>query len=148
VSFKRYTMKTLFLSFTLLFSVLSFSQKLIIDIFEKQEMVKFSNSDIDSVLLNPDIVYDIDSSNRTTFVIDFYSNTSTYFVNGVYINDFPVETSRVNDDILIVKILEEYYDYGLIINTNQKTESVTWFWFSENRTTIKVMTKFIIQKPS
>ncbi len=140
-------MKTFFLFFALLFSVLSFSQKLIIDIFEKQEMVKFSNSDIDSVLLNPDVVYEIDSNTHTTFVIDFYSYTSTYFVDGKYISEFSIETSRVNEDILIIKILENHFDYGLIINTNQNAESVTWYWFSENRTTIKVMTKFIIQKP-
>ena len=43
--------------------------------------------------------------------------------------------------------LEDGFDYGLIVNTNQLNESVVWFWFTDNMTTVKKITQFNIEKP-
>ena len=73
-------MKTIFLTLTFLLSFLTFSQKLIIHVFERQEMVSFSKTTIDSVLLSPDIVMD-KNTDYTKYVIDLNQETSTYFLN-------------------------------------------------------------------
>jgi hypothetical protein len=35
----------------------------------------------------------------------------------------------------------------LIINLNQLNESVVWFWFTDDMTTVKKITQFNIEKP-
>ena len=73
-------MKTILVTLTFLLSFLTFSQKLIIHVFERQEMVSFSKTTIDSVLLSPDIVMD-KNTDYTKYVIDLNQETSTYFLN-------------------------------------------------------------------
>ena len=140
-------MKTLFLILTFLFSFLSFSQKLIIHVFERQEMISLSKTSIDSVISNPDIVYDVDQS-YTIFNIDLDNEISSYFVDGVKVNELPIKCVDLGDGILKINVLEDGFDYGLIVNTNIKSESVTWFWFESDMTTVKVISKFLIEKPS
>ena len=140
-------MKTLFLALTFLFSFLFFSQKLIIHVFERQEMVSFSKTSIDSVISNPDIVYDVDHS-YTIFNIDLDNEISSYFVDGVISNELPINCVNLGDGVFKINILQDGLDYGLIINTNIKNESVTWFWFEGDMTTVKVISKFNIEKPS
>jgi hypothetical protein len=139
-------MKALFLSLTFFFSLLTFSQKLTIHLFEMEEMVKFSKTTIDSVLLNPDFITNIDSL-TTTFVIDIKNNTSTYFVEGVKSGVLPINCYNLDNGLLMVKILEEGFDYGMVINTDPLNESVLWFLFDGNVTTVSVITKFNIEKP-
>ena len=140
-------MKTIFLTLTFLLSFLTFSQKLIIHVFERQEMISLSKTSIDSVILNPDIVYDVDQS-YTIFNVDLDNEISSYFVNGVKVNELPIKCVDLGDGILKINVLEDGLDYGLIVNTNIKSESVTWFWFESDMTTVKVISKFLIEKPS
>ena len=140
-------MKTLFLTFATLFSFLTFSQKLIIHVFERQEMVSLSKTSIDSVISNPDIVYDVDHT-YTTFNIDLNNEVSSYFVDGVKVNELPIKCVDLGDGLLKINVLEDGFDYGLIVNTNIRNESVTWFWFDSDMTTVKVISKFLIEKPS
>ena len=140
-------MKTLFLILTFLFSFLSFSQKLIIHVFERQEMISLSKTSIDSVISNPDIVYDVDQS-YTIFNIDLDNQISSYFVDGVKVNELPIKCVDLGDGVLKINVLEDGFDYGLIVNTNIRNESVTWFWFESDMTTVKVISKFLIEKPS
>ena len=139
-------MKTLFLSLSFFFSSLTFSQKLTIHLFEMDEMVKFSNTTIDSVLLNPDLITNIDSL-KSTYVIDIKNKTSTYLVGGINYGVLPINSYNLDNGLLMVKILEEGFDYGMVINTDPLNESVLWFWFSGNSTTVSVITKFKIEKP-
>jgi hypothetical protein len=124
----------------------AFSQKLIIHVFSKTELVSFRTTTIDSVLLNPDIDYGIDTT-HTNYVIDFKQKTSTYFVNNIQIDISPIKISKINADVLVIKILEGGFDYGLVVNTNLKNESVTWFWFDAMATTVKRIDQFRIEKP-
>ena len=140
-------MKTFFLTLTFLFSFSSFSQKLIIHVFERQEMISLSKTSIDSVISNPDIVYDVDHT-YTTFNIDLDNEMSSYFVDGLKVNELPIKCVDLGDGVLKINVLEDGFDYGLIVNTNIKSESVTWFWFESDMTTVKVISKFLIEKPS
>jgi hypothetical protein len=140
-------MKTLSLTLFLFISLISFSQKLIIHVFEREELVSLRKTTIDSVLSTPDISYGVDDT-YTKYVIDFDNETSTYFVNGVESSELPIKCTDLGDGILMVNILELGFDYGLIINTNLSNESVLWFWFDSNATTVKRITQFNIEKPS
>lgn len=140
-------MKTLFLTLTFLFSFLSFSQKLIIHVFEKQEMISFRKTSLDSVILNPDIKKPI-NFDHTTYEIDLIGKTSKYYINGIFNNELPVNTIDMGNGLLNVKILEKGLNYGLIVSTKLNHENVLWYWFDDYDTTVKVITKFHIEKPS
>lgn len=140
-------MKTLFLIFATLFSFLTFSQKIIIHVFEKQELYSGSRTTIDSVILNPDTTYELDTTYRK-YIIDLDEKTSSYFAKGKVVSILPINYIELNSKLIKVNIIEKDFDYGLIINTDYEKESVTWFWFTEYDTTIKLFTKFIIEKSS
>lgn len=140
-------MKTLFLLGIFSLSLFSYSQKLIIHVFERQELISHSKTSIDSVISHPDITYEIDTLYRK-YIIDLSNETSTYFIDGENVSVLPIKSNNLGDGYLKVNILENGFDYGLMINTDYKTESVTWFWFDEHLTTVKLFKKFIIEKPS
>jgi hypothetical protein len=140
-------MKTLILSSVLFLSFLSFSQKIIVHIFERQEMVSFSKTSIDSVLKNPDYVYELDT-NQTTYQIDLDEETSTYFSNGERLSKLPIKCEDLGDGFLKINILEYDFDYGVIVNTDPQNESITWFWFTDEMTTVKKISKFVFEKSS
>jgi len=140
-------MKTIFLTLFFFFNFLSFSQKLIIHVFEKQEMISFHRTSVDSVLMKPDLIYDV-NSNYTKYIIDLGNETSTYFIDGVEISSLPIKFVNLGNGSLKINILEKSFDYGLIVNTNYGSENVIWFWFTDNSTTVKNITKFNIEKPS
>ena len=130
-----------------MFNFLSFSQKLIIHVFEKQEMISFHRTSADSVLIKPDLIYDV-NSDYTKYIIDLGNETSTYFIDGVEISSLPIKFVNLGNGSLKINILEKSFDYGLIVNTNYGSENVIWFWFTDNSTTVKNITKFNIEKPS
>ena len=140
-------MKTIFLTLFFFFNFLSFSQKLIIHVFEKQEMISFHRTSADSVLIKPDLIYDV-NSDYTKYIIDLGNETSTYFIDGVEISSLPIKFVNLGNGSLKINILEKSFDYGLIVNTNYGSENVIWFWFTDNSTTVKNITKFNIEKPS
>ena len=140
-------MKTIFLTIFFFFNFLSFSQKLIIHVFEKQEMISFHRTSADSVLIKPDLIYDV-NSDYTKYIIDLGNETSTYFIDGVEISSLPIKFVNLGNGSLKINILEKSFDYGLIVNTNYGSENVIWFWFTDNSTTVKNITKFNIEKPS
>jgi hypothetical protein len=140
-------MKTLLLTSVLFLSFLSFSQKLIIHVFERQEMVSFSKTTIDSVLTSPDYVYELDT-NQTTYLIDLDEETSTYFSNGKQLSKLPIKCKDLGDGFLKINILEDGFDYGVIVNTDPQNESITWFWFTDEMTTVKKISKFVFEKSS
>ena len=115
-------MKTLLLTFGLLLSTLSFSQKLVIEIFERQELISYRNTTLDSVLMSPDEVSELEVT-KTTYVIDLDEKTSSYFVGGEFLS-------------------------GLIVHIGYDGDNVLWYWNGYQMTTVKKMTKFNIVKSS
>jgi hypothetical protein len=140
-------MKTIFLTLSLLLSFLTFSQKIIVHIFERQEMVSFSKTRIDSVLTNPDYVYELDT-NQITYQIDLDEKTSTYFLNGKKLSVLPIKFEDIGDNFLKINILEDGFDYGVIVNTDPQNESIIWFWLTDEMTTVKKISKFVFEKSS
>lgn len=140
-------MKTLFLMLIFLLSFFSFGQKIIIHVFERQELISYTKTSIDFVISYPDITYEIDTSYRK-YIIDLSDETSSYFIDGENVNILPIKSTNLGDGYLKVNILENGFDYGLMINTNYDNESVTWFWFDTFTTTVKIFKKFVIEKPS
>lgn len=140
-------MKTIIISLLLLSSSLTLGQKMIIHVFERQEMVSFSKTSIDSVILNPDLTMDV-NNDYIKYVIDLDEFTSTYYVSNVSVSKLPINYRKLKNGLIKINILEGEFDYGLIINTNYYNEGVTWFWFDTFTTTVKVFKKFIIEKPS
>jgi len=100
---------------------------------------------LDSVYSSPDYSYDVDST-YTRYVLDLDEKTSTYFVNDVEKSVLPIEYEDFGDDVLKVSILEDGFDYGLLVNT--KDESVMWYWFTDYMTTVKKISKCRFEKAS
>jgi hypothetical protein len=138
-------MKTILLTLVLLLNFLSFGQKIIIHVFEKQEMVSFSKTSIDSVLNFPDEVGDLDL-NHAIYNIDLNEEISTYFFNGEEISKLPIKCKDLGSGFLKINILEDEFDYGLIINVQK--ESVVWFWFGDDTTTVMKITRCHFEKSS
>ena len=136
-------MKTLFLTIATLVSCLTFSQKIIIHVFERQEMVTYHKTTLDSVITNPDYVNEINNE-QTKYVLDLNQKTSTYSYNGSEISVLPIEYENYGDNTLKVKILEGDFNYGLIINT--KDETVLWYWLSDYQTVVKNISKCYFEK--
>jgi len=136
-------MKTLFLTIATLVCCLTFSQKIIIHVFERQEMVTYHKTTLDSVITNPDYVNEINNE-QTKYVLDLNQKTSTYSYDGSEISVLPIEYENYGDNTLKVKILEGDFNYGLIINT--KDETVLWYWFSDYQTVVKKISKCYFEK--
>lgn len=140
-------MKTIILSLLLLSTNLTLGQKIIIHAFERQELVSFSKTPIDSVILNPDLTMDV-NDDYIKYVINLDELTSTYYINNESISELPINYRKLKNGLIKINILEGEFDYGLLINTDYNNESVTWFWFDTFTTTVKVFKKFVIEKPS
>jgi hypothetical protein len=138
-------MKAVLLILSLLVSPLIFGQKIIIHVFEKQEMISFSKTTIDSVLKYPDEIGELDL-NHTIYDIDLNKGTSTYFLNGVEVSELPIKYVDLGNGLIKVNILEDDFDYGLIINL--QTETVIWFWFGDYTTTVRKISKYHFEKSS
>jgi len=140
-------MKTFLLTFGLLLSLFSFSQKLVIEIFERQELISYRNTTLDSVIMSPDVVSDLEVT-KTTYVIDLDEKTSSYFVGEELLSVLPVDVIRGGDGLFVVKILEKGFDYGLIVHIGNDGDNVLWYWNADQMTTVKKMIKFNIVKSS
>ena len=105
----------------------------------------YRKTSLDSVFINSDFIYDIDST-HTTYILELSEKNSKYISNGVKISELPIEYEYYGSNILRIKIKEDDFDYGLIINTEE--ESVLWYWFTEYQTTAKRITKCYFEKPS
>jgi hypothetical protein len=138
-------MKTYFLSILLFFFSFSFSQKLIVELYEKQDFISYRNTTIDSVLMSPDFISETDNS-KTKYVFDLSKNTSLFYREDEFVSVLPISFVRISEDLLQVQILQEGLNYGLVINMDPTNESVTWYGFSEFFTTIMKANKFKIFK--
>lgn len=138
-------MKWFFISLFLL-PLGAFSQKVILQINERQELVSYRKTSLDSVLANPDATFPPDTVN-TCFVFNLNDKTSNYYVEGKFLSVLPIETFFNETGELVVKILQEGLDYGLLLNTDDQHPTAYWFWFEEDKTTVKKMTRFQFIKP-
>lgn len=123
------------------------SQKLIIELYEKQDFMSFGKTTIDSVLINPDVIYDVIYT-KTKYVLDLDQKTSTFYLEDEFLSLLPIDFEKISDSVLIVTIFQEGIDldYGLLINLDPTSESVTWWGFSQESTLVMKAYKFKIFK--
>jgi hypothetical protein len=137
-------MKKLFVSlvfFTLYF--LSFSQTFVIEGFEHQEIISFRNTTVDSVLINPDLVTDVNTT-KLTFVVDLDNKTCRCYVSDEYLSSCPLTIVQNDDKIIIVKLIDEDNDCGIILCEDKKT--FLTYWNQDGMTTIRKIIKLNISK--
>jgi hypothetical protein len=137
-------MKKLFVSFLLLFvSLVSFGQTFVIEGFEHQEIISFRNTTVDSVLINPDLVTDVNTT-KLTFVVDLDSKTCRCYISDEYLSSCPLTIVQNDDKIIIVKLIDEDNDCGIILCEDRKT--FLTYWNQDGMTTIRKMIKLNISK--
>jgi hypothetical protein len=137
-------MKKLFVSFLLLFvSLVSFGQTFVIEGFEHQEIISFRNTTVDSVLINPDLVTDVNTT-KLTFVVDLDSKTCRCYISDEYLSSCPLTIVQNDDKIIIVKLIDEDNDCGIILCEDKKT--FLTYWNQDGMTTIRKMIKLNISK--
>ena len=100
------------------------------------------NSNLQSPALNGYFVR-IGNTNDDVSLYKMVSGAASILIDGVN-----TSVASSSNNLIKINILEGSFDYGLIINTNYENESVTWFWFTEYDTTVKLFTKFNIEKSS
>ena len=137
-------MKKLFVSlvfFTLYF--LSFSQTFVIEGFEHQEIISFRNTTVDSVLINPDLVTDVNTT-KLTFVVDLDNKTCRCYVSDEYLSSCPLTIVQNDDKIIIVKLIDEDNDCGIILCEDKKT--FLTYWNQDGMTSVRKFNKLSISK--
>jgi len=132
--------------FVILLPFCLLSQKVVLQVYERQELVSYRKTSLDSVLANPDEPYEAESVD-VRYVLDLDEKTSSYFVGGEMASVLPINTYFNETGELVVKILEAGFDYGLLLNTDEQYPTAYWFWFEEDKTTVKKMTRFQFIKP-
>lgn len=137
-------MKNLFVSILLSFvSFVSFCQTFVIEGFEHQEMISFRNTTVDSVLMNPDLVNDVNNT-KLTFVIDLDNKTCRCYVSDEYLNSCPLIIVQNDDKIIIVKLIDGDNDCGIVLREDEK--SFLTYWNQNGMTSIRKMIKLNISK--
>lgn len=137
-------MKNLFVSFFLsIVSFVSFSQTFVIEGFEHQEIISFKNTTVDSVLMNPDLVTEVNTT-KLTFVVDLDNKTCRCYVSDEYLNSCSLTIVQNDDKIIIVKLIDEDNDCGIVLCENKKT--FLTYWNQDGMTTIRKMIKLNISK--
>jgi len=137
-------MKNLFVSFLLsIVSFVSFSQTFVIEGFEHQEIISFKNTTVDSVLMNPDLVTDVNTT-KLTFVVDLDNKTCRCYVSDEYLNSCSLTIVQNDDKIIIVKLIDEDNDCGIVLCEDKKT--FLTYWNQDGMTTIRKMIKLNISK--
>lgn len=139
-------MKTYLLLILLSFSFFSFSQKLIVELYEKQDFVSYRKTTVDSVLMSPDYIFEIDNS-KTKYVFDLDEKTSSFYREDEFISDLPISFEKISENLIMIQILQEGVNYGLLINMDSNNESVSWYGFFDFSTTIMKANRFKIFKP-
>jgi hypothetical protein len=140
-------MKSFLLSSILLICQHSYPQKIILEVYERQEMCSFRKTTLDSVLLHPDLVYETDTVD-VRYVFDLDENTSTYTRsnNPNFISVLPIAVEQHGKEMIQVHILENGFDYGLFLNPIE--ENALWYWYDEDMTTVKKITQLRFVKRS
>ena len=118
-----------------------FSQKVVLQIYEHQELVSYRQTSIDSVLTNPDLPYPTETVD-VRYILNLDDKTSSYYVDGELTSVLPIETYFNETGGLVVKILEDGFDYGLVLRTEEGNPSAIWYWYTDGMTTVKKMVNF------
>lgn len=138
-------MKNLFLLIVMFISIISFSQKLIINVFEMQ------SSYIHDYLTTNSIRNLKVTSNETkvpvdgSYIINLNTNTLIFLDQSVEY-EYPIKVTKLSDNKMQIQILDTDWNVGLIVNTDLKNESILWYNILDVITEITIFSKFEIVK--
>jgi hypothetical protein len=138
-------MKNLFLLIVMFISIISFSQKLIINVFEMQ------SSYIHDYLTTNSVRNLKVTSNETkvpvegSYIINLNTNTLIFLDQNVEY-EYSIKVTKLSDNKIQIQILDTDWNVGLIINTDLKNESILWYNILDVITEITIFSKFEIVK--
>lgn len=108
-------MKRLFLASTLLFSALSFSQIVSVNVSKTYTFIKRGNLDYVKVLKSPDSTT-VQNTNAK-YVLDLSKKTSTFYMDGIKINTLKFNTLEKNNNTYVITIKDKnIYDGTLLMS--------------------------------
>ena len=138
-------MKNLFLLIVMFISIISFSQKLIINVFEMQ------SSYIHDYLTTNSVRNLKVTSNETkvpvegSYIINLNTNTLIFLDQNVEY-EYSIKVTKLSDNKMQIQILDTDWNVGLIVNTDLKNESILWYNILDVITEITIFSKFEIVK--
>lgn len=127
-------------------SIVSFSQTVVIQVNEVQSFFGDPTWKLDRVLNDP---YYTNAPVRKDcrYVINFNDSTVAFYRGGEMIEEGPAQILTV-DGVSIVKILEEGFDFGLIVDLRLESESITLYQIYSHEIECMKFTDFQIIKAS
>ena len=138
-------MKNLFLLIVMFISIISFSQKLIINVFEMQSSYIHDSLTTNSVrnlkVTSNDTKVPVDGS----YIINLNTNTLIFLDQNVEY-EYPIKVTKLSDNKMQIQILDTDWNVGLIVNTDLKNESILWYNILDVITEITIFSKFEIVK--
>ncbi len=139
-------MKKLLLFACVSISSLAFNQTIVIQVNEVQSFYGAPTLSIEQVVNDP---YYFESSRRVNckYIINFNTGVVKFYRDGEMIEEGPVQILS-QDGVSIVKILEEGFDVGLIIDLRLESESITYYLYGSSDIEYMKFTDFQIIKAS
>lgn len=138
-------MKRLFLVvFSVLFSVNTFSQVVVIQVNQVQTFYGDTSQTIDEVLTYPVEVTD-PTPKDCRYVLDFNEMTLRFYRDGEYIDEGPFNV-KTHNGIHTIQILEDGFNFGLIMNSILGNESIILYQYDNGKVEYMNFTNFEILK--
>ena len=138
-------MKNLFLLIVMFISIISFSQKLIINVFEMQSSYIHDYLTTNSVrnlkVTSNETKVPVDGS----YIINLNTNTLIFLDQSVEY-EYPIKVTKLSDNKMQIQILDTDWNVGLIVNTDLKNETILWYNILDVITEITIFSKFEIVK--
>lgn len=138
--------KLISLVFLVFVSTVSIAQVVAIQVNEVQSFFGDPTWKLDRILRDP--YYSNDPIKKDCrYVIDFNESTVAFYRNGEMIDIGPAQILTV-DGVSIIKILEEGFDFGLVVNLSLQKESIFLYQIYEDSIECMKFTEFQIIKAS
>lgn len=136
--------KLVLILFLLVLSVSSFSQVVIIQVNEVQTFYGDTSQTVDDALTHPIEVTD-PTIKDCRYILDFNNMMLTFYRDGEYIDEGPFNV-KTNNGIHTIQILEDSFNFGLVINSILGNESIILYQYGNDNVEYMNFTNFEILK--
>ena len=139
-------MKKLLLFACLSIASLAFNQTIVIQVNEVQSFYGDPTWSIEQVVNDP---YFVESPRRVNvkYIINFNTGVGKFYRDGEMTEEFLVQI-LTQDGVSIVKILDQNFDIGMIIDLRLESESITYYLYGSSDIEYMKFTNFQIIKAS
>ena len=140
-------MKNLLLFACLLITSLAFNQTIVIQVNEVQSFYGDPTWSIEQVVNDP---YYFESSRRVNgkYIINFNTGVAELYRDGESAPEEFLVQILTQDGVSIVKILDQNFDIGMIIDLRLESESITYYLYGSSDIEYMKFTNFQIIKAS